>query len=129
VAPTEDASLSRMTIVTSGSDEVIEQILKQLNKLVDVVKVVLLTDGEHIERELMLVKTAARGALREEVTRLCAIFRGRILDVTENIYTVEVTGSGSKLDAFLRALGADNILEVVRTGVSGVARGDTALRP
>lgn len=129
VAATEDASLSRMTIVTSGSDEVIEQILKQLNKLVDVVKVVLLTDGDHIERELMLVKTAARGALREEVTRLCAIFRGRILDVTENIYTVEVTGSGSKLDAFLRALGADNILEVVRTGVSGVARGDTALRP
>jgi acetolactate synthase-1/3 small subunit len=129
VAPTEDASLSRMTIVTAGSDEVIEQILKQLNKLVDVVKVVLLTDGEHIERELMLVKATAKGALREEVNRLCAIFRGRILDVTENIYTVEVTGSGSKLDAFLRALGADNILEVVRTGVSGIARGDTALRP
>jgi len=129
VAPTEDASLSRMTIVTSGSDEVIEQILKQLNKLVDVVKVVLLTDGDHIERELMLVKTAARGALREEVIRLCEIFRGRILDVTENIYTVEVTGSGSKLDAFLRAVGEDHILEVVRTGVSGIARGDTALRP
>ncbi|HBG30181.1 acetolactate synthase small subunit [Candidatus Macondimonas diazotrophica] len=129
VAPTEDPSLSRMTIVTWGSDEVIEQILKQLNKLVEVVKVVLLTDGDHIERELMLVKTSARGGLREEVTRLCAIFRGRILDVTENTYTVEVTGSGSKLDAFLRTLGNDNILEVVRTGVSGVARGDTALRP
>ncbi|HXF07938.1 MAG TPA: acetolactate synthase small subunit [Candidatus Acidoferrales bacterium] len=129
VAPTEDPSLSRMTIVTSGSDEVIEQILKQLNKLIDVVKVVLLTDGDHIERELMLVKTAARGALREEVTRLCGIFRGHVLDVTENTYTVEVTGSGAKLDAFLRALGTDNILEVVRTGVSGMGRGDTALRP
>ena len=129
VAPTEDPSLSRMTIVTSGSDEVIEQILKQLNKLIEVVKVVLLTDGDHIERELMLVKTAARGALREEVTRLCGIFRGHVLDVTENTYTIEVTGSGSKLDAFLRALGTDNILEVVRTGVSGVGRGDTALRP
>ena len=129
VAPTEDPSLSRMTIVTSGSDEVIEQILKQLNKLIDVVKVVLLTDGDHIERELMLVKTAARGALREEVTRLCGIFRGHVLEVTENTYTVEETGSGAKLDAFLRALGTDNILEVVRTGVSGVGRGDTALRP
>jgi acetolactate synthase-1/3 small subunit len=128
VAPTEDASLSRMTIVTTGSDEIVEQILKQLNKLIEVVKVVLLTEGDHIERELILVKTVAKGAHREEVKRLADIFRGRILDVTENTYTIEVTGNGAKLDAFLAAIGSENILEVVRTGVSGIARGETALR-
>ncbi len=128
VAPTEDPSLSRMTLVTSGSDEIIEQILKQLNKLIDVVKLVLLTEGDHIERELMLVKTLARGAQREEVKRMADIFRGRILDVTESTYTVEITGDGEKLDAFLKALGAENVLEVVRTGVSGITRGETSLR-
>jgi acetolactate synthase-1/3 small subunit len=128
VAPTEDPSLSRMTLVTSGSDEIIEQILKQLNKLIDVVKLVLLTEGDHIERELMLVKTLAKGAQREEVKRMADIFRGRILDVTDSIYTVEITGDGEKLDAFLKALGAENVLEVVRTGVSGITRGETSLR-
>ncbi len=128
VAPTEDPSLSRMTLVTSGSDEVIEQIMKQVNKLVDVVKLVLLTEGDHIERELMLVKTQARGDTREELKRLTDIFRGRIIDVTDASYTVEVTGTGAKLDAFLRAVGGVNILEVVRTGVSGIGRGDNALR-
>jgi acetolactate synthase-1/3 small subunit len=129
VAPTEDPSLSRMTLVTSGSDEVVEQILKQLNKLIDVVKLVLLTEGDHIERELMLVKTVAKGYLREEVKRLADIFEGRILDVTENTYTVELSGSGARMDAFVQAVGTDNILEVVRTGVCGIVRGDTALRP
>ncbi|HJO35874.1 MAG: acetolactate synthase small subunit [Pseudomonadota bacterium] len=128
VAPTEDPSLSRMTIVTTGSAEIIEQILKQLNKLVDVVKLILLTEREHIERELLLVKVQARGGQREEVKRLADIFRGHIVDVTESTYTVEVTGDGSKLDAFLRGLGEGNILEVVRTGVSGIARGESALR-
>lgn len=128
VAPTEDPSLSRMTLVTSGSDEIIEQILKQLNKLIDVVKLVLLTEGDHIERELMLVKTLAKGAQREEVKRMTDIFRGRILDVTDSTYTVEITGDGEKLDAFLKALGAENVLEVVRTGVSGITRGETSLR-
>ncbi|MDY6942679.1 MAG: acetolactate synthase small subunit [Pseudomonadota bacterium] len=128
VSPTEDPSLSRMTIVTSGSDEIIEQILKQLNKLVDVVKLILLTEGDHIERELMLVKVSARGGLREEIKRLVDIFNGRILDVTDNTYTIELTGAGSKLDAFIKAAGSDNIQEVVRTGVSGIMRGDTALR-
>ena len=103
VAPTEDATLSRMTIVTSGSDEVIEQITKQLNKLVDVVKVVDLSDGEHIERELMLVKVRAVGKDREEMKRMADIFRGRIIDVTDKDYTIELTGTGSKLDAFLKA--------------------------
>ncbi len=116
VAPTEDATLSRMTIVTSGSDEVIEQIIKQLNKLIDVVKVLDLNDGRYIERELMLVKVKAAGALREEMKRISDIFRGRIIDVADGSYTIELTGSGSKLDAFLEALDKTVILETVRTG-------------
>ena len=113
VAPTEDATLSRMTIVTSGSDEVIEQIIKQLNKLVDVVKVLDLNDGRHIERELMLVKVKATGALREDMKRISDIFRGRIIDVADGSYTIELTGSGSKLDAFLEALDKSVILEIL----------------
>ena len=128
VAPTEDATLSRMTIVTSGSDEVIEQIIKQLNKLVDVVKVLDLNDGRYIERELMLVKVKATGALREEMKRISDIFRGRIIDVADSSYTIELTGSGSKLDAFLEALDKTVILETVRTGASGIGRGDRILK-
>ena len=128
VAPTEDATLSRMTIVTSGSDEVIEQIIKQLNKLVDVVKVLDLNDGRHIERELMLVKVKASGALREDMKRISDIFRGRIIDVADGSYTIELTGSGSKLDAFLEALDKSVILETVRTGASGIGRGDRILK-
>jgi acetolactate synthase-1/3 small subunit len=128
VAPTEDATLSRMTIVTSGSDEVIEQIIKQLNKLVDVVKVLDLNDGRHIERELMLVKVKATGALREDMKRISDIFRGRIVDVADGSYTIELTGSGSKLDAFLEALDKSVILETVRTGASGIGRGDRILK-
>jgi acetolactate synthase-1/3 small subunit len=126
VAPTEDPTLSRMTIVTSGSDEVIEQITKQLNKLVDVVKVVDLS--EHIERELMLVKVRAIGKDREEMKRMADIFRGRIIDVTDKDYTIELTGTGSKLDAFLKAIDRTAILETVRTGASGIGRGDRILR-
>lgn len=128
VAPTEDATLSRMTIVTSGSDEVIEQIIKQLNKLVDVVKVLDLSDGRHIERELMLVKVKATGAHREEMKRMSDIFRGRIIDVADGSYTIELTGSGSKLDAFLEAIDTSAILETVRTGASGIGRGDRILK-
>jgi acetolactate synthase-1/3 small subunit len=128
VAPTEDATLSRMTIVTSGSDEVIEQIIKQLNKLIDVVKVLDLNDGRYIERELMLVKVKATGALREEMKRISDIFRGRIIDVSDGSYTIELTGSGSKLDAFLEALDKTVILETVRTGASGIGRGDRILK-
>ena len=128
VAPTEDATLSRMTIVTKGSDDVIEQITKQLNKLVDVVKVVDLNDGEHIERELMLVKIRAAGKDREEMKRMADIFRGRIIDVTDKAYTVELTGPGSKLDAFLQALEPGSILETVRTGASGIGRGERVLK-
>jgi len=128
VAPTEDASMSRMTIVTTGSDDVIEQITKQLNKLVDVVKVVDLSDGEHIERELMLVKVRAAGKDRDEMKRMAEIFRGRIIDVTDKSYTIELTGTGSKLDAFLSAIERGTILETVRTGASGIGRGDRVLK-
>ncbi len=128
VAPTEDETLSRMTIVTSGSDDVIEQIIKHLNKLVDVVKVLDLNDGRFIERELMLVKVKATGPLREEMKRISDIFRGRIIDVADGSYTIEMTGSGSKLDAFLEALDRSVILETVRTGASGIGRGDRILK-
>ena len=128
VAPTEDSTLSRMTLVTRGSDEIIEQITKQLNKLVDVVKLMDLSEGPHIERELMLIKVNATGELREEVKRLVDIFRGHIIDVTETSYTIELTGNGDKLDAFIQTLGKTGIIEVVRSGPSGIARGEKALR-
>jgi acetolactate synthase-1/3 small subunit len=128
VAATEDASLSRMTIVTRGSDEVLEQITKQLNKLVDVFKVVDLSEAAHIERELMLIKVRATGKDREEMKRMAEIFRGRIIDVTETTYVMELTGTGAKLDAFIQAIDAGLILETVRTGVSGIGRGDRILK-
>ena len=128
VAPTEDASLSRMTIVSVGSDDVIEQITKQLNKLIDVVKVVDLSEAAHIERELMLVKVRATGKDREEMKRVADIFRGRIIDVTESSYVIELTGNTAKLDAFLDAIDRSLILETVRTGVCGIGRGDRILR-
>ncbi len=128
VAPTEDATLSRMTIVTRGSEDVIEQIIKQLNKLIDVVKILDLSDGSHIERELMLVKVRAFGKDREEMKRMAEIFRGRIIDVTEKTYTIELTGPGSKLDAFIEALDQAVILETVRTGASGIGRGERILK-
>ena len=128
VAPTEDASLSRMTIVTSGSDEVIEQIIKQLNKLIDVVRVLDLNDGKYIERELMLVKVKAGDKHRDEMKRISDIFRGRIIDVSDNTFTIELTGSSSKLDAYLESLDGDAIIETVRTGASGIGRGDRILK-
>ena len=128
VAATEDATMSRMTIVTSGSDEVIEQIIKQLNKLVDVIKVLDLNDGKYIERELMLVKVKATAAFREEMKRMCDIFRGRIIDVADGSFTIELTGSGTKLDAFIESLDKTAILETVRTGASGIGRGDRILK-
>ena len=128
VAPTEDDSLSRMTIVTKGSDDVIEQITKQLNKLVDVVKVVDLSEAPHVERELMLVKVRAAGKDREEMKRMADIFRGRIIDVTETTYVIELTGTSAKLDSFIEAIDKALILETVRTGVSGIGRGDRILK-
>lgn len=128
VAPTEDDTLSRMTLVTRGSDDIIEQITKQLHKLVEVVKLSDLTQGRHIEREMMLIKVRAVGDSREEVARLVNIFRGRVIDVTDTTYAVELTGTGEKLDAFLEAIRGVGIIEVARSGVSGIARGEKALR-
>ena len=128
VAPTEDKSLSRMTIVTSGSDDVIEQITKLLNRLIEVVKVVDLIETPYIERELMLIKIRAVGKDRDEVKRMAEIFRGRIIDVTDRSYTIELTGDGSKLDAFIEAVDKALILETVRTGACGIARGERVLR-
>ena len=128
VAPTEDQSLSRMTIVTRGSEDVIEQITKHLNRLIEVVKVIDLNEFPHMERELMLIKVRAVGKEREEIKRMADIFRGRIIDVTDKAYTIELTGDGSKLDAFIEALEEGAILETVRTGSSGIARGERVLR-
>ena len=129
VAPTEDPTVSRMTLVTAGSERIIEQITKHLNKLVEVIKVVDLNEASYIERELMLIKITAKGGEREEIKRLVDIFRGNIIDVTDRSYTVEMAGSGGKLDAFINALDEKLILEVVRSGVSGIARGEKAIRP
>ena len=127
VAPTEDPTLSRMTLVTRGDEAIIEQITKQLNKLVDVVKLVDLSEGAHIERELMMIKVRAEQAMREEIKRLADIFRGNVIDVTGSSYTIEMTGDGPKLDAFIAALDEDLILEVVRSGPLGIARGSKRL--
>lgn len=128
VAPTEDPSVSRMTIETTGSEQVLEQITKQLNKLIDVIKLVELTEGSHVEREMMVIKLRAAGEAREELKRTTDIFRGRILDVTATTYIVEVTGNSEKLDAFLSAIDNRLIVEVVRSGSIGIARGDRSLR-
>ena len=128
VAPTEDPTLSRMTIVTTGNDDTIEQITKHLNRLIEVVKVVDLTEGAYTERELMLVKVRAVGKEREEMKRMADIFRGRIIDVTEKSYTIELTGDLAKNDAFLEAIDRSAILETVRTGACGIGRGERILR-
>ena len=128
VAPTEDASMSRMTIVTTGSEDVIEQITKQLNKLIEVVKVIDLSEAEHIERELMLIKVRADSKEREDMKRMADIFRGRIIDVSDDTYTIELTGDTRKLDAFIKSLDQGSIIETVRTGASGIGRGNRVLR-
>lgn len=127
VAPTDDETLSRLTLTTSGDDQKIEQITKQLNKLIEVAKLVDLTEGAHIERELMLVKLKASGAQRAEVKRTVDIFRGQIIDVTPTLYTVQLVGDSAKLDAFIGAIEGASIVEVVRSGVSGIGRGDKVL--
>jgi len=127
VAPTEDSTLSRMTLVTRGNDDIIEQITKQLNKLIDVVKLIDLADAPHIERELMLVKIKTPADSREEVKRMVDIFRGQIIDVTPTSYVVEMTGQSSKLDAFIHGFDPDWIIEVVRSGPTGISRGEKGL--
>ncbi|QFI53448.1 acetolactate synthase small subunit [Aeromonas simiae] len=129
VAPTEDPTLSRMTIVTMGDERVLEQINKQLHKLVDVLKVCDITEGEHVERELALVKVRAVGAARDELKRLADIFRGQIVDVTPELYTVQLAGTSDKLDAFIKTVvQSSEVVEVVRSGVCGISRADKTLR-
>lgn len=127
VAPTEDPTLSRLTMTTNGDERKIEQVTKQLNKLIEVVKLIDLTEGAHVERELMLVKVKATGALREEIKRTTDIFRGQIVDVTPSVYTIQLAGTTDKLQAFIDAIGTSCILETVRSGVSGISRGDKIL--
>ena len=127
VAPTEDQTLSRLTLTTLGTDQKIEQITKNLNKLIDVIKLIELSDGAHIERELMMIKVKAVGNAREEIKRSVDIFRGQIIDVTPNIYTIQLIGDSDKLTAFIKAVGEALILEVVRSGISGISRGEKML--
>lgn len=128
VAATEDTTLSRMTLVTSGNEEIIEQITKQLNKLIDVVKLIDLVEADHIERELMMVKIRTNNETREEVKRMADIFRGRIIDVTPSTYVVEMTGTSDKLDAFIGMIDNETIIEVVRSGATGISRGEQGLQ-
>lgn len=130
VAATEDPTLSRLTLTTITTDDKIEQITKQLHKLIEVVKVQNLSEvsgGSQIERELMLIKVRATGAYREEVYRTADIFRAQIVDVSANLYTILITGDAGKLDGFIEVIGRDKILEVVRSGVIGIARGERTL--
>lgn len=129
VAPTEEPSLSRMTIVTSGTDRVIEQITKQLNKLIDVVKLIELTDGPYIEREMMLLKVATTTEeSQQQVKRLLEVFEGHLIDHTSTTMTIQLTETGEQLDSFIDALADFEILETVRSGLSGIARGDKYLK-
>ena len=131
VSPTNDKTLSRMTITTEvDCNATLEQMMKQLHKLVDVLRVSELTQTPHVERELLLLKIrTACSEARQEVKRTCDIYRGQIVDITQNLYTIQLTGSGSKLDAFVSTMDdTSEIVEVVRSGVCGIARGDKALR-
>jgi acetolactate synthase I/III small subunit len=123
VAPTEDASMSRMTLVSTGSDDIIEQITKQLNKLVDVIKVIDFSDGSAIEREMALIKVTAEDESRAEVLRIVDIFRAKIIDVTPKSYTIEATGAPIKIDAILELLRPLGLKELVRTGAVAIGRG------
>ena len=123
VAPTEDTTLSRLTLTTRGDDGKIQQIIKQLNKLIEVVRVDDLCDGDYVERELLLIKVRAEGDARQEVKRTADIFRGQIIDVMAETYTIQLVGPSNKLDAFIRAIDDASIVEVVRSGVSGISRG------
>ncbi len=127
VAPTDDPTLSRLTLTTDGSDLRIEQITKHLNKLIDVVKLVDLTEGAHVERDMMLIKVRAHGMTREEVKRTTDIFRGQIVDVGPSVYTIQLTGTSDKLDAFVAAMAGADVLEVVRSGIAGISRGEKVL--
>lgn len=129
VAPTDDDSLSRLTLVTRGSEQIVDQILKQLNKLLDVVKVMDLSDFQHIEREMMLIKLEAKQTESiAMIKQIADVFRGKIIDLSHKTFTIEISGNSDKLDAFIEAMSEQTILEVVRSGCIGIARGNVALK-
>lgn len=123
VAPTNDETISRMTIVTRGDDQILEQISKQLNKLIDVIKVIDFNEASAIEREMALIKVSAEDESRAEVLRIVDIFRAKIIDVTPKSYTIEATGSPLKIDAILDLLRPLGLKELVRTGSVAIGRG------
>jgi len=123
VAETLDPTVSTMTIVTHGEDQIIEQVLKQLNKLISIVKVVDLIDKDFVEREMVLVKVSATAGTREEILRVVDIFRGKVIDVGSKTYTLEVTGDEKKIEAILALLKPLGIKEMVRTGHVAMVRG------
>ena len=123
VAPTNEEKMSRMTIVTRGDDQILEQITKQLNKLIDIIKVIDFTDGSGVERELALIKVSAEDQSRAEVLRIVDIFRAKIIDVTPKSYTIEATGNPVKIDAILDLLRPLGLKELVRTGAVAIGRG------
>ncbi|KPV40426.1 acetolactate synthase [Thiohalorhabdus denitrificans] len=124
VAPTDDEGVSRMTIVTWGDDQILEQIIKQLRKLVEVIKVTDLTEGAHVEREMVLLKVQAEsGDERAEVKRIADIYRSRIIDITDTSYTLEVTGDGQKVQSMVELFEPSRVVEVVRTGAIAIGRG------
>lgn len=126
VAPTDDETLSRMTIVAKGEEQVLEQIEKQLHKLIDVFKVINLSHCEHVEREVLLLKVRATGASRDEIKRMVDIFRGQIVDITPKLYTIQLSGTSEKLNAFIDAVKAETtIIEMVRSGLISLSRGDS----
>jgi acetolactate synthase I/III small subunit len=127
VAETNDSNVSRMTIVTRGDEAKVEQITKQLNKLVDVIKVVDLTEESFVDREMILVKMNAEPRVREEILRIVEIFRAKVVDVSANTYTIEITGNESKLDGFMELLQPLGIQEVVRSGRIAISRGTKSI--
>jgi len=128
VAPTLDTDYSRMTIVTHGSQQIIEQIIKQLRKLINVVKVQDLTSGDYVDREMILIRIKATAGKRAEVLRITDIFRGKVVDVTHDTITLEVSGAQGKIDAILELLAPVGIMDLIRAGTIAIPRGKKTLR-
>ncbi len=129
VAETHDPTVSRMTIVTRGDEQIIEQILKQLNRMITVIKVQNFTGEDYLERELVLIKVNAREDTRAEILRIVDIFRAKVVDVSPETYTIEITGDENKISAFIELLRPLGIKELVRTGKVALSRGSKVLSP
>lgn len=129
VAPTQDPTLSRLNISLDVDDDVLEQIEKQLHKLIDVLKVSCVTDQDFIERDLALIKVRTNNENREEIKRITDIFRGQIVDITSRLYTIQITGKVAKLDGFIETIASTTkIIEICRAGGVGLARGEKSMR-